>query len=309
MNAITITARIAVVCAALVILSAGVLGYTALYDLFVSIGLFAAWLGIFFPLLFDLAEITAALAVFNAKLQGEEDRFAWIMVLLFTGLGITANVGHAVFAWWIGKITTPQVILAVFATSLFPLSVALVTHLIKRVIAQDISRRGVIKTLAELITEIDYKRAELAELLSQKQDEIDQKQSEVDRLNTQLAQTSARLEQVRNELKAAHFQQKTASVEEMNEARQAKIEARRANVLNLAREGMNPQNIASSLKVSLSTVKRDLNTLNGKVNVVQERGAFDRIVNAAHEAGRDDVAHILTTAKRGWDRVNAEVKE
>src|SRR6185503_12470180 len=124
MNAITITTRIAVVCAALVILSAGILGYTALYDLFVSIGLFSAWLGIFFPLLFDLAEITAAVTVFNAKLQGEEDRFAWRMVLLFTGLGIVANIGHAASAWYIGKIDNVQATLAIFATSLFPLSIA-----------------------------------------------------------------------------------------------------------------------------------------------------------------------------------------
>src|SRR5262245_36923455 len=95
---IVITTYIAVTAAALVILSAGVLGYTALYDLFVSIGLFSAWLGIFFPLLFDLAEVAAAVAVFNAKLQGEEDRFAWGMVLLFTGLGIVANIGHATAA-------------------------------------------------------------------------------------------------------------------------------------------------------------------------------------------------------------------
>jgi hypothetical protein len=264
-HAVTITTYIAVVCATLVILSAGILGYTALYDLFVSIGLFAAWLGIFFPLLFDLAEITAAVTVFNAKLQGEEDRFAWIMVLLFTGLGIAANVGHALFAWWLGKITTPQVILAVFATSLFPLSVALVTHLVKRVIAQDISRRGLVKTLAELAAQIDDKRAELAELLSQKRGEIDQKQNEVDRLHAQIEQAMAKLEQVRNELKVVHFQANVRSVEEMNTARLAKIEQRRAEVLNLTQQGLNPTAIADELNVSVSTIKRDLTALNGKV--------------------------------------------
>jgi DNA-binding NarL/FixJ family response regulator len=313
---VIVTTRITILAAAAVILSAAILGYTALFDLFVSIGLFWWPLAIFFPLLFDLAEITAAVTVFNAKLQGEEDRFAWIMVLLFTGLGIAANVGHAVFAWWLGKITTPQVILAVFATSLFPLSVALVTHLVKRVIAQDISRRGLVKTLAELTQQSDQARADLARVLSQKQEAVDTKQSELDRLNGQidqagvkLEQTRGELEQVRNELKAAHFQQKIPQIEEMNAARLIKIEQRRTEVLNLASRGMSPQDIAAELKVSLSTVKRDLTALNGTVKTAQIGGTFERIMNTAHEDGRDDVADILTTTRRGWDRVNGKWAE
>lgn len=156
-KAINLTTYTAVGCSALVILSAGILGYTALYDLFASIGLFAAWLGIFFPLLFDLAEVAAAVAVFNAKLQGEEDRFAWGMVILFTFLGIVANVAHAGFAWHIGKISDVQLWIAIGATSLFPLSVALVTHLVKRVISRAIARQGTISTLTQLTALIDEK--------------------------------------------------------------------------------------------------------------------------------------------------------
>lgn len=156
-KAINLTTYTAAGCSALVILSAGILGYTALYDLFVSIGLFAAWLGIFFPLLFDLAEVAAAVAVFNAKLQGEEDRFAWGMVILFTLLGIVANVAHAGFAWHIGRISDVQLWIAIGATSLFPLSVALVTHLVKRVISRAIARQGTISTLTQLTALIDEK--------------------------------------------------------------------------------------------------------------------------------------------------------
>lgn len=269
MTAITWTTRIAVTVAALVILSAGILGYTALYDLFVSIGLFAAWLGIFFPLLFDLAEVTAAVSVFNAKLQGEDDRFAWGMVILFTVLGIVANVGHATAAWWTGKIDQVQVIIAIFATSLFPLSVALVTHLVKRVIARDIQRRGHLSSLIELAQQIDQKRSELAEVLSQKQAEVNSKQAELDRLNGSIEQAGTKLEQVRNELKALHFQQSTPKIEEMNAARLAKIDQRREQVLNLAHEGMTPADIADELNVSVSTIKRDLVALNGKVKVTE----------------------------------------
>lgn len=251
MKAIDVTTRIAVTCAGLVILAAGALGYTALYDLFVSIGLFAAWLGVFFPLLFDLAEVTAAVSVFNAKLQGEDDRFAWVMVLLFTALGIVANIAHALAAWWVGRIDTLQVILAVFATSLFPLSVALVTHLVKRVIARDIRRRGLVRSLADLTAETEH--------LAVHRDE----------LTRQTEQASARLEQVRNELKSEQNRQKSASVAELNAARFAKMEQRRADVLSLTQQGLGPQAIADALKASVSTIKRDLAALNGKARVPQ----------------------------------------
>lgn len=99
------TSRIAIVGASLVILAAGILGYTALFDLFQSIGLFHWSLAVFFPLLFDFSEVTAAVIVLNAKLSGEDDRLAWRAVLLFTGLGIIANVAHAIFAWYSAKIS------------------------------------------------------------------------------------------------------------------------------------------------------------------------------------------------------------
>jgi hypothetical protein len=254
MNAITITTRIAVITAALVILSAGILGYTALYDLFVSIGLFTAWLGIFFPLLFDLAEITAAVTVFNAKLQGEEDRFAWVMVLLFTGLGIAANIGHATYAWWLGKIDPAQLGLAVFATSLFPLSVALVTHLVKRVLARDINRRGILSTLAELAAQIDHRRAELAELLSQKQGQLDKLNGQIERAQTRL-----------DDIKAETNREISANVQELNAARQAKIDQRRASVLTMLQEGLSESDIADNLGVTVKTIKRDILVLNGQV--------------------------------------------
>lgn len=168
-KAITWTTNVAVGSSGLVILAAGILGYTALYDLFVSIGLFAAWLGVFFPLLFDLAEVAAAVSVFNAKLQGEDDRFAWGMVILFTFLGIVANIAHASFAWYIGKIGDVQLYIAIGATSLFPLSVALVTHLVKRVISRAIARQGTISTLTHLTQLINEKVNTVAELMKQEE--------------------------------------------------------------------------------------------------------------------------------------------
>lgn len=253
MNAINWTTRIAVVTAALVILSAGILGYSALFDLFVSIGLFSWWLAIFFPLLFDLAEVTAAVSVFNAKLQGEDDKFAWGMVILFTILGIVANVGHATAAWWVGRIDTIQVILAIFATSLFPLSVALVTHLVKRVIARDITRRASVTTLAELLEMVSYRQTELSQLDKM----IKDKRTELDNLSVTNAVTDGD--------SPASVTDNLSLLDKANEVKLSRVVKRRQEVLSLLTEGLSPDDIADKLTVSLRTIKRDIASLNGKV--------------------------------------------
>lgn len=259
MKAITVTTYISVITAALVILSAGILGYTALYDLFVSIGLFSAWLGIFFPLLFDLAEVTAAVSVFNAKLQGEDDKFAWAMVILFTILGIVANVGHATAAWYTGKIDNLQAILAIFATSLFPLSVALVTHLVKRVISRDIARRGLVSSLADLTAQRDTLAANLDKLTAQRDTlirQIEDKRQALSATNAASDQTSP-----------AFVADNLSLLDRANEAKQDRVAERRASVLSLVNEGLSPDDIAGNLGVSLRTIKRDISALNGQVRV------------------------------------------
>lgn len=128
----------------LVILSAMALSYKTLFDLYTSIGLFPFWLGLLFPLLFDLAEVTAATAVVDARLRGQQDRYAWGLVLVFTVLGVIANVAHAVHAYYTNLIGIDQAVLAVGVTSLFPLSVASVTHLLARVVTRTLEQQPAI---------------------------------------------------------------------------------------------------------------------------------------------------------------------
>lgn len=265
MKTIDYTTRIAVISAALVILAAGVLSFTALRDLFVSIGLFAPWLGYLFPLLFDLAEIAAAVSVFNAKLQGEEDRFAWGMVILFTILGIVANVAHAGHAYYVGTIDGGQVILAVFFTSMFPLSVALVTHLLKHVIGRDISRRQIVTSLLDLTRQLAERTEALENIQQQQQLEV----STLENTRRQIEEARAQLREVQAAIEAGKVQQIAGNIQEMNEARQAKIEARRQDVFNLLREGFSNQEIATRLEVSERTVRNDVKALNGKVEAAR----------------------------------------
>jgi hypothetical protein len=157
--------------AALVLTSAAVLGYTALADLFGSTGLFSWWLRWLFPVLFDAMEVAAAVAVFNARLQGEDDRFAWKIVVWFTLLGVAANMTHALVGHVEGRITGWQMVLAMSLTSLFPVSVALSVHLLKGVLGRHMARTGAAQRLGDQAREeerglvrLDRLRAELARL-------------------------------------------------------------------------------------------------------------------------------------------------
>lgn len=170
-QAINLTTKITVWSSAAVIVAAAILSFTALHDLFIAIGLFHWTLAWLFPLLFDLAEVSAAVSVLNAKLQGDDDKFAWRLVLVFTSLGVLANVFHAYQAFYTGHIDGLQFWLAVFATSLFPLSIALVTHLVKRVIERHIRRSEAVCTISDLQSTqssltavINAKRLEIASL-------------------------------------------------------------------------------------------------------------------------------------------------
>lgn len=202
---IVATSRLTVTLSILVILSAGVLGFTALRDLFISINLFNPFLGYLFPILFDAAEINFAVTTLNAQLQGDEDRFAWWMVIIFTLLGITANVAHALFAGISGIITMKQTVLAVFATSLFPLTIAFITHSLQNSIKRQIKRNSLVITLARLIDEIEEQQNQLF-LLTQRHAQLEQNQlhlkGQMEAERSALAQQKAQLEQDINALKA-----------------------------------------------------------------------------------------------------------
>jgi len=230
---IDLTTKIAVVSSVLVILAAAVLSFTALYDLFLQIGLFAGWLAVLFPLLFDLAELAAAVTVLNAKLQGENDRFAWGLVIGFTVAGMGANIAHAAHAWHIERIDSAQFVLAVVFTSLFPLSIALVTHLLKRTIERTIKRAEAVTTLAELTRQ--------AAALTRQRDaltvQVDALKAERDALNVDIS----------------------GNVQEMTAKRQAEAGNRKRQALAMLSEGMSQADIAETLGVTQRTVKRYLN--------------------------------------------------
>ena len=202
---IVATSRLTVALSILVILSAGILGFTALRDLFIAMHLLNPILGYLFPILFDAAEVNFAVTTLNAQLQGDDDPFAWWMVIIFTFLGIMANVAHAVFAGISGLITFDQTILAIIFTSLFPLSIALVTHNLQNSIRRQIKRSNLIITLARLSDEIEQQQSHLY-LLEDQQTQLEQSQGElqeqIEAERSTFAQQKIQLEQELSVLKA-----------------------------------------------------------------------------------------------------------
>lgn len=194
------TTRFIWILSLIVLLSAGILGYVALHDLFLSIGLFPSILAYLFPILFDATEVTFAITTLNAQMQDEEDRFAWVMVIVFTLLGMMANVAHAFFAGANGIITWEQTLLAMTFTNLFPISIALVTHNLKNTIKRQIRRNATIKGLAQLEAEFLEGYNEL-QLLAAQQMQLEAERSAMEGQKTQLEQEIAALKKERRTVK------------------------------------------------------------------------------------------------------------
>ncbi len=192
-NPINATMLISVIFSFVVLVAAFILGFTALYELFISIGILSSWLAWAFPVLFDFTEVFFAVSLLNSRLQGEDDRFSWMMIVVFTILGIAANSAHVYLAFLETELNLTQAWIAVFATSLFPISIALVTHGLKRIIQRSISRSQLLTTNEHLVQAI----ADQEEVKEQLQTEI-QEQREAWETETQQAQ--ARLSDLRQQV-------------------------------------------------------------------------------------------------------------
>lgn len=216
-----------------------VLSYDALYATGAAHGLppSKAWI---WPLLIDAPLIVFTLALLVSQIMRHSAKLWAGLVGLYTLATVAFNLSHAQpspLGWTVAVVA--------------PVGLLLTTEALRHLAKTIIERQAVVSTLAELSFMKDTLTADL------------------DRLNGQIEQTTAKLEQARSDLKAVQIQQKSVSIAEMNAAKLAKMNQRRADVLTLAQQGMTPPAIADELQVSVSTVKRDLTALNGKVEVTR----------------------------------------
>ena len=216
-----------------------VLSYDALLATGQAHGSFAPGKAWIFPLLIDapLVVFTLALLVFQIMRQGIK---LWAgLVILYTLATIGFNLSHA-------QPTPLGWLVAVVA----PMGLLLTTEAMRHLSKVIIDRQALLSTLAELITQVDTRRADL------------------DRLNGQIERAAAHLESIKVETK----REMSANIQELNAARQAKIEERRDKVLELLSNGHEAGDIAAALGVTVKTIKRDITALNGKA--VEVRGTL-----------------------------------
>ena len=117
-----------------------------------------------------------------------------------------------------GTIGGGQATLAVFFTSLFPLSVALVTHLLKTVIARDITRRAVLSTLAEL----EQQRVNLTTVLDNVRHELEKLGGQITTLTEQRDTLQVEIADLKRQRESFKIAQISPKVGDLNAARLAK---------------------------------------------------------------------------------------
>jgi Skp family chaperone for outer membrane proteins len=207
-----------------------------------------------FPLMIDLSLIIFNLIALRSSLYGERNRYAWALVVVATTISVLLNVVHAS--------RTP---LAMFMASLPPLFILAAFHLVVMCVEQSARRNGVVMTLAKLDQLIAQTRTEHEQLTVQKdtiQDEIGQHHEQLTAVQAELAAAQRELAQLKREQsKALNDQSKQPSLDDEIEARRERLQA----LLNDPSAQMTQAEMAEKLGVSLSTVRRDLNSLNGQV--------------------------------------------
>lgn len=208
-----------------------VLSYDALYATGLANGIPTgkAWI---WPLLIDGPLVVFTLALLAAQLTRQGIKLWAGLVILYTLATVGFNLSHAhpsPLGWTVAIVA--------------PVGLLLTTEALRHLAKNIIERAATVQTLAELSNQLVTRRADL------------------DRLGVQIERATAHLDALKSEAKA----QMNGDLNLANEARLAKMNQRRADVLTLAQQGLTPASIADELQVSVSTVKRDLTALNGKV--------------------------------------------
>jgi DNA-binding CsgD family transcriptional regulator len=236
-----------------------VLSYDALRDLAGSNGVDPGLTWIF-PLIVDGFIIVASLSVLRNGLLREGGKLAWALVVGFVTLSIVFNVIHA-----------PSDLTARVIASVPPLALFLSFELLMGQVKSTVTRHQVTAALGELVGQV--------KAAGQKLDQVNQKvqarQAVLDDLNGQIKATRAELRQLARSggandtpgpgTKRAFVSGDQDALDQANDARQMQIDQRRRQVKQFLAQKMTHAEIARSLGVSESTVKRDIRALgNGR---------------------------------------------
>jgi hypothetical protein len=215
-----------------------VLSFAGMYAVAVDAGY--GWLALLWPLVTESAVVIFSLLYLVAKLKGYENKYLMPVIIACTALSVVFNVWHSPKTDYLSR--------AVFALPPLFLFAAFKGYLWK--VEQDTKRAGLVRSVTEL--------SELRDLLT---GELDTLRAEVVTLAGQIEQAKAQVLTIQ----AGQIGEMSRSVTELNEARQTKVNERRQGVLSLLSEGLSEDDIAAHYGVSVRTIRRDIEALNGQV--------------------------------------------
>ena len=196
-----------------------------------------------YPLMIDLSLIIFNLIALRSSLHGERNLYAWALVIVATVISVVLNTVHA-----------PREMLPMFMAALPPLFILAAFHLVVVRIEQSAKHSRAILTLEKLDQMIATTKQEHEQLTAQNKTITREIQSK----HEQLEMAKHELNQVRRE--HSQFEQEH-SLEEAIAARREQLRT----LLNDPSTQMTQAELAQALGVSISTVRRDLQNLNGEL--------------------------------------------
>ncbi|MBK9050861.1 MAG: DUF2637 domain-containing protein [Chloroflexi bacterium] len=273
---------------ALVVIIPFIVSYGSLKDLAAANGVNYPFM---YPLMIDLSLIIFNLIALRSSLHGERNLYAWTLVVIATFISVVLNIVHAQHG-----------ILPMFMAALPPLFILAAFHLVVLRIEHSAKRHQVVNTLSHLVKRIKEVRAEHEQLnrqnetlrqeakthheqLASLREQLVQGNDELSRLqNEQLTAIHEQIAQAQHELSRLHREQSalkqritTMKQDEHSQAEDEqalgqteldRMNSRRERLLALLKDPavkMTQTEIAELLGVSLSTIRRDLQMLNGQV--------------------------------------------
>ncbi|MCB0210742.1 MAG: DUF2637 domain-containing protein [Anaerolineae bacterium] len=221
----------------LVFLAVGsfILSFAGMYAVAVDSGY--GWLAALWPLVTESAVVIFSLVLLSAKLDGYKNSALQPMIITCTVLSVGFNVLHA-----------PNDNLLTRAVVALPpifLYAAFKTWIWK--VEQDTKRAGLIKTIDNLVSEIDTVNGEL-------QDKV----TELDKIVGQVETLKVERDALKDDISET-FPRNVQKMTDLTAKRQSQAEERKQQALSMLSEGLSVGDIADNLDVTERTVKRYLN--------------------------------------------------
>ncbi len=226
-----------------------VVSFGALKELAAHNGVNYAWL---YPVMIDGTLIIFNLIALRSSLHGERNRYAWALVIATTAISVLLNIVHVPFG-----------VLPMFMAALPPLFILAAFHAVVLRIEHSSKKNEAVTSLNELLMAIAEATAENEQLLTQNETAVQHHDT--------LTQETQRLQKEKYKLltEIRHLEEEREALATPLDGKSLVVSQRHEQLLAIVNEpGRNftQAELAEMLGASISTIRRDLQELNGAVS-------------------------------------------